>query len=232
MEELFNRLIVVPLEQTAERVLLFLPNLVSAILLLLTGLVAGLLTKVVLKKVFVVIRLDSLSDRTGLRVLLAKGGIHEPLSLLLARIVGGLVVFVFFLASLNSLEFGLLQTLVERLFIYLPSIFMALVVLVLGYVLGNFLGRAALIAAVNAGVKISGHLGRGVKFFIYLLSITMALELLGIGWETVLLTYSILFSGIVLALAIAFGLGGKDAAREYLEKRLKMQERDDDLHHL
>jgi hypothetical protein len=232
MEELFNRLISDPLARTAERILQFLPNLVSAVLLVLAGLAVGLLTKIVLKRIFVVIRLDGLSERVGLKALLAKGGIQEPLSLLLARITGGLVVFVFFLAALNNLEFGIIQNLIERLFIYLPSIFMALVVLVLGYLLGNFLGRAALIAAVNAGVRVSGHVGRGVKLFIYLLSVTMALELLGIGRDTVLLTYSITFAGIVLALAIAFGLGGKDAAREYLEKRLKAQERDDDFHHL
>jgi hypothetical protein len=232
MEELFNRLITVPLERFADRVLQFLPNLISAILLLVIGFAAGLLARFVLNKLSAVIRLDGLSERSGLKTLLSKGGIHEPVSLLLARIGGGLVVFIFLLAALNSLEFGLIQTLIERLFIYLPSIFMALVVVVLGYLLGNFLGRAALIASVNAGVRLSGPVGKGVKYFVFVLSGTMALELLGIGRDTVLLTFSILFSGIVLALAIAFGLGGRDAAREYLEKRMKEKEHEDEIRHL
>jgi uncharacterized protein YneF (UPF0154 family) len=60
----------------------------------------------------------------------------------------------------------------------------------------------------------------------------MAMEQLGIGKETVLLAFAILFSGIVLALAIAFGLGGQAVAREYLEKRLKETPAEDDIRHL
>ena len=43
----------------------------------------------------------------------------------------------------------------------------------------------------------------------------------GIGRDTVLVSFAVFFSGFLLALSIAFGLGGKDVAREYLEKRLK-----------
>ncbi len=139
---------------------------------------------------------------------------------------------VFFLAALNSLEFGIIQDLIERLFRYLPNFLTALVILILAYMLGNFLGRTALIAAVNAGMRISGIIGNAVKYLIYLLGISMALEQLGIGWETVLVSFGIIFSGVVLALAIAFGLGGKDVAREFLERRLGEKSREDDIHHL
>jgi hypothetical protein len=56
----------------------------------------------------------------------------------------------------------------------------------------------------------------------------MALEHLGIGSDTVIIAFAIIFSGVVLALAIAFGLGGRDAARDYLERKLKGAEGDDD----
>jgi hypothetical protein len=99
--------------------------------------------------------------------------------------------------------------------------------------LGNFLGRAALIAAVNAGMRISGPIGKGVKFLVYFIGVSMALEQLGIGRDTVLVSFGIVFSGLVLALSIAFGLGGKDVAREYLEKRLKEKNQEgDDIRHL
>ncbi len=232
MEEIIERLVIEPLRRFADKAMEFLPNLVPAVVILLIGFAAGWLAQVILKRLFTVIKLDAFSERTGLMGVLEKGGLHEPFSRLLSRLIGGLIVFVFFLASLNNLEFGIIQNLIERLLFYLPNIFIALIILVLAYMLGNFLGRAALIAAVNAGMRISGLIGRSVKFLVFFLGLSMAIEQLGIGRDTVLVSFGIIFSGLVLAFAIAFGLGGKDAAKEYIEKRLKEKEPDDDIRHL
>lgn len=232
MEEIYDRLIAGPLHRFSDRVMEFLPNLISAALIFFLGFVAGWLVKIVLQKFFAVIRLDRFSERNGITTVLLKSGLQEPFSRILARFAGGFVVFVFFLAALNSLEFGIIQDLIERLFRYLPNFLTALAILILAYMLGNFLGRTALIAAVNAGVRISGLIGNAVKYLIYLLGISMALEQLGIGRDTVLVSFGIIFSGVVLALAIAFGLGGKDVAREFLERRLGEKSREDDIHHL
>ncbi len=232
MNEIFEKLLMAPLHRFFDRTMEFLPNLVSAILILLIGFAAGWLADVVLKRLFLVIKLDTLSERTGLRDILSQGGLQEPFSRLLARIIGGSIVFFFFLVSLDNLEFGIIQDLIQRLLHYLPNVFIALIILVLGYMLGNFLGRASLIAAVNAGMRISGPVGNGVRYLIYLIGLSMALEQLGIGRDTVLVSFGIIFSGIVLALAIAFGLGGKDTAREYLKKKLKKEDLSDDIRHL
>jgi len=234
MEDSFDRFIVWPLRSFADRVLQLLPNLIAAFLILVVGFIAGWLTKVFLKRFFTIIRMDDFAERIGMTAILAKGGLHEPSSQFLARLASGFVIFVFFLASLNSLEVNLIQGLVERFFHYLPNIFIAAAVMVLAYMLGNFFGRAALIASVNAGITVSGLIGKGVKVLVVVIGVIMALEQLGIGQETVIVTFAIVFSGIVLALAIAFGLGGKDVARNYLERRLggKTDEEEDDIRHL
>lgn len=232
MEEIFGRLVIEPLRGFYEKTMDFLPNLLAALIVLLIGFAAGWLTKVVLERIFVLLKLDLLSDRSGFRAVLAKGGLQEPVSRLVSRFFGYFIVFIFFLAALNDLEFSIIQSLIERLLNYLPNIIIALAVLMVGYMLGNFIGRATLIASVNAGIKISGPIGRCVKYLFYLISISMALEQLGIGRDTMLVSFGIIFSGAVLALAIAFGLGGKDVAREYLERKLKEKETDDEIRHL
>ena len=232
MEELFNRLIAIPLNKFSAKVMEFIPNLFSALLILLLGIVAGWLTKVVLKSFFSIIKLDDYSEKSGVKAVLLKSGLQEPFSLLLARLSGGLVVLVFFLAALNSLEFGLIQNLIEGLIRYIPNILVAMVIFLLGYMFGNFLGRAALIAAVNAGMKISAPISRSVRYLVYLIAVSMALEQLGIGRDTVIVSFGIIFSGVVLAFAIAFGLGGKEVAKEYLERRLAGKPPDDDISHL
>jgi hypothetical protein len=74
--------------------------------------------------------------------------------------------------------------------------------------------------------------GRLVKLTILLLAVTMALEQLGIGRGTIIISFAIIFGGIVLALAIAFGLGGRDIAKEYIEKKIKGDEKKDEISHL
>jgi len=230
--DVLDRFINQPFHHVTERLLAFLPHLLMAIVILLLGFIAGWLTKVILRRILALLRLDGYAERSGLSGLLTKGGVKEPLSLLLARIAGGVVVFAFLLIALSNLNLAILDHLVEQIFEYLPNVIVAVIILLLGYSLGNFLGRAALIASVNAGVHFSRLVGRFVRYLIIILSLLIALEQLGIGKESVLLTFAILFSGMVLALAIAFGLGGRDLARDYLEKKFREKVAEDDIQHL
>jgi hypothetical protein len=81
-------------------------------------------------------------------------------------------------------------------------------------------------------MKISGMIGELVRLTVFLLSITMSLEQLGIGSETIIIAFAIIFGGAVMALSIAFGLGGRDIAKEYLEKKLRGEEKEDEISHL
>ncbi len=230
MKNIFERLISEPLEGFLERFIQFLPNLISAILLLITGLFAGWLTKKALVQVLRLLKVDEFSERQGIRHILLKGGIKEGLSSIAGRFSGWLVFFIFIILALGSLNVPAIERLLERFFLYLPNLFVAVIILLVGYLLSNFFGRAALIASVNAGLKASGLIGRFVKLTIFLLSATMALEQLGIGRETIIIAFAIVFGGIVLALSIAFGLGGRDIAKEYLEKKMKGEEKDEIKH--
>jgi hypothetical protein len=230
MRNIFERLISEPLEGFLNRFILFLPNLISAILLLIIGLFMGWLTRKILSRLLMILKIDEFSERHGINNILIKGGIKEKPSSLAGRFTGWLVFFIFLIISLSSLNVPAIERLLERFFLYLPNLFVAIIILLIGYLLSDFSGRAALIASVNAELKASGLIGRSVKLTIFLLAATMALEQLGIGRETIIIAFAIVFGGIVLALSIAFGLGGRDIAKEYLEKKLKGEEKDEIEH--
>ena len=137
---------------------------------------------------------------------------------------------IFGIISLSSLNVPAIERLLERFFLYLPDLFVAVIILLIGYVLGNFFCRAALIASVNAGIRFSGLVGKLVKFTVFILSATMALEQLGIGKGTIIIAFAIIFGGVVFALCIAFGLSKRDIAKEYLEKKVKGEEKDEIEH--
>jgi len=232
MDNFLQRVIIEPLELFFERFLQFLPNFFSFILIVISGIVLGFVLKTFFVKFFRAIRLDGLSERSGMAEILQKGGIKEPTSLILSRLIGWLTVTIFVFISLQSLNVPSVEQILERFILYLPNVFVAAVILFFGYLLSNFLGRAALIAAVNAGWRVSGLTGRLVKLTVFLLAVTMALEQLGIGRETIVIAFAIVFGGIVLALSLAFGLGAKDIAKDYLEKKIKGEEKRDDISHL
>jgi hypothetical protein len=231
--ELVQRLFIYPFNRFLDNLLLFLPNFLTAVVILFVGLLIGALLKMLFGRLFRAVGVDGLCERTGMNQLLCKSGIRDPLSLLLAKIIGGVTVAVFAVIAVQTISVPAVDQLLGRFFLYLPNVFVALTVLFVGYLLSNFLSRAALIASVNAGVRLSGLVGRFVRYVILIMSITMALEHLGIGSETVIIAFTIVFSGVVLAFALAFGLGGRDAARDYLERKLKGEEtEEDDITHL
>jgi hypothetical protein len=232
MNNFLQKVIIEPFDRFIERLIQFLPDILTSIIIFISGIILGLILKSVFLRFFRVIKVDKLSERSGVVEMIKKGGLKEPLSLIFSRLICWLTIISFSILSLRSLNVPVIERIFERFILYLPNIFVAAVILFLGYLLSNFLGRAALIASVNAGIKLSGLIGRSVKLTIFLLAVTMALEQLGIGRETIVIAFAIIFGGIVLALALAFGLGGKDIAKEHIEKKIKGEEKKDDISHL
>jgi hypothetical protein len=229
---IYETVIMEPFQKFYDKVIQFLPNFITSIFILIVGIALGFLLKIILSRLFTAIGLDKASEKSGTVELLKKGGVTEPFSALLSRIIGWITVIIFAGISLSALQIPSVETLFERFLLYLPNIFTALLILLFGYLLGNFFGRAALIASVNAGVRFSNLIGKFTKYLILILSGTMALEQLGIGKGTIVITFAIIFGGIVLALAIAFGLGGRGLAKDYLEKKIKSEEKKDEINHL
>ncbi len=232
MNNTLQKVIIEPFKSFFENVLDFLPNLMTSLLILILGGAIAIALEKSFTRLFKAINLDRLSEKFGINDIIQKGGIKEPVSILFSKIICWITVLFFLIISLNALNVTTVERLLEKFFLYLPNIFVALFILFVGYLLSNFLGRTALIASVNAGFKMSGIIGKFVQFTVFFISIAMALEQLGIGKETVLLAFAIIYGGVVFALALAFGLGGRNTAREYLEKRLKGEDEKDDIQHL
>jgi hypothetical protein len=144
---------------------------------------------------------------------------HLPaMSELLSRSLFWVTWFAFILIGLSVLGVASLQAQISRLLQFLPEVFIAILILFLGVAIANFLSRAALLAAVNAGLPSARIISWAIRFVIWILAITMTLEELGLAKQTVIAAFSIVFGATMLGLAIAFGLGGQDLARRFLER--------------
>ena len=141
--------------------------------------------------------------------------------LLVAKIVFWIVWIGFIVSAVDTLQFGPFQGLVEEFFRFVPRFLVALLVLAFGFLVGNFLWRATLLASVNAGLPAARLLSGTLRLLVIAIAVVMALEQLGLATTVVLTAFAITFGALMLGLAIAFGLGGQDAARSLLEQHLK-----------
>ena len=123
--------------------------------------------------------------------------------------------------------------LVVRLFGYIPNVLAALIVFAVGLFAARFLGRSVLISAVNMRLQSARLLSLGVKWLVLVLAGAMAMQHLGIGGNIVTLSFGILFGGIVLALALAVGLGSKDMVSRSWEQQSQTEKTPEEhVHHL
>jgi hypothetical protein len=139
-------------------------------------------------------------------------------TLLLTRAVVWTIVFIGFLIGISAFDGALPSQFVERLFTYLPDVMAAIVVLIAGSIVARFLARSVLIGAVNMNLQYARLLSVGVKWLVTVLAVTIAIERLGIGGGVIRLAFGILFGGIVLALALAVGLGSKELVSRSLQR--------------
>ena len=137
---------------------------------------------------------------------------------LLTRAVAWTIVLMGFLVGISAFDGALPSEFVVRLFTYLPDVIAAAVVLIAGSIIARFLARSVLIGAVNMNLQYARLLSVGVKWLVTVLAVTIAIERLGIGGGIIRLAFGILFGGIVLALALAVGLGSKELVSRSLER--------------
>lgn len=231
----FINLILEPLKDLFLKFKGFAPNLLAMLVILLVGIVFARIIKLLLVKFLTAIKFDSWSDRMGFTKLMRKGDLWAKPSAILGEIVFWLLIIVTLMSSLNALQIPAIDHLVGQFFSYIPRIFSAAMILIVGYVLSGFVSRAVLIAASNSGFHYAKILAEAIHTSLIVLILSMVMEQLQIAPGIVLAAFSIIFGGIVIALAIAFGVGGIDAARRIIEKESiakREEETKDEIEHL
>jgi hypothetical protein len=141
--------------------------------------------------------------------------------LLIAKIVFWIIWIGFIVSAVDTLQFDAFRGVVEEFIQFVPRVLLALLVLVIGLLVGNFVWRATLLALVNGGMPGARLLSGTIRLLVLAISVVMALEQLGLATAVVLTAFAIAFGALMLGLAIAFGLGGRDAAADLLKKHLR-----------
>ena len=203
----------------------FLPRLVVLVIIAFAGWLIAYLLKQVVRSILRLIKFDQLSENAGAAQLLAKATLPSSTELL-SRLVFWISWLGFILLGVSALGIFGLQDQIARFFLFLPRLFVALFITFFGLLAASFFSRATLLAAVNANFPSARLLSGSVRVIIMVFVLSMAFEELGIAEQTVLVAFGIAFGAVMLGLAIAFGNGGEELARKFLETRFVRTNKD------
>lgn len=197
-----------------------LPGLAALIVALLLSMILAWILAMIARRLLTSLHFDERLVQWGFPSLAEWSPMHSP-TRLVSRSIAALVVLVGFLIGVAAFNFEWTHLFVQSIFVYIPNVLAAVLVLLVGNVIARFLGRSVLIGAVNLNLQYARLLSVGVKWLVVVLAFAMALEHLRIAPGIVKLAFGILFGGIVFGLALAVGLGSKEFITKSLERDLK-----------
>jgi Conserved TM helix len=209
----------------------FLPRLIVMLILAFLGWVIAYIAKVVVRTILRLINFDKLSENAGASQLLTNADLPSATEVL-SRFVFWVAWLGFILLGVSVLGIMGLQEQIAKVFLFLPRLFAALFIMFFGLLAASFFSRAALLAAVNANVPSPRVLSLAIRSIIIVFVLSIAFEELGLAEQTMLVAFGIAFGALMLGLAIAFGIGGRNLAQHFLEKKFvrgKNEENEDEL---
>jgi hypothetical protein len=227
MWEQVDRILRQATSQIVDQVADFLPGVVVSLVLLLTAVLVAVVVRVLLVRVLRGLEFDRRAELWGLAGFANWSASSSP-SLAVARATSWVIFFLGVLVSLTALNATIPSRLAMSMFEYVPHLLAALMILVAGGIIARLLARSALIGAVNMRIQSARLISLGVKWLVLLVAIAMALDHLGIGRSILPLAFGIVFGGVVLAAALAIGLGARDVVSRTLAEQLGEPSRADD----
>ncbi|HSI24173.1 MAG TPA: hypothetical protein VK952_01000 [Methylotenera sp.] len=195
----------------------FVPKLLAVIVIIFVGWLVAKLVRSAVKRILTLTQFDNFAQKSGLEAFMNSGNYNLTMSGIISQVMYWLVILLFIITGANALEMTQVATLLQQLAGYLPRIIVAILVVVFGTLLARFVNR--LVFAWLHSIKFPHALAvsTSTEYGIQILSVFVALEQLGIGMQLIYSLFVIVFGAFFLALAIAFGLGGKDWAAKVIE---------------
>lgn len=221
MRSLFDRMLIDPFNRLADQSAHIVPILIMVLVTLIIGGFLAFVARWLTYRLLQLARFDRIVQRTGFSSMIERTGVFPTPSDLGARFVQALVWLFTILFALTAADTPASVGLVTSFVGYIPNLIAAGLVLLLGVVVSRMIARSALLAAVNAQWPAARLIAGGVRVLVMTLAIVIALDQLHIGSLPLLVAFAIVFAGIVFALAIAFGLGARDMARQWLEAKVR-----------
>ena len=202
--------------QLLNEVLLFLPRLVTFAVILIVGYIIARVVRTLLTKGLRAVHFDDIANRAGVTRALELAGTRLDAAAVLATVVFWWIFLVFIELAVNSLGLTEISTFINAVLGYLPNVFVAILILIIGSLLANVVAGVVRGAAGEAGLTTAGLLANVARWAILVFAFLAALTQLNVAQNMVFILFAAFVGMIALAGGLALGLGGVDSARSLL----------------
>ena len=208
-------------ENVWDRMINFFPNVLGAFLILIIGWLVAVILEKLVDQLLRVIGIQGLSERLKIEDAFKKMNVKKDLSGLIAALFKWVILVVTFLSAADTLNLPGVTVFFARILEYAPDVVSGAAILLIGVVLANFL--ANIVGGVVRGAEFgfASLIATLIKYAIIIFAFLAALAQLGVAQVLI----QTLFTGFVafaaIALGLAFGLGGQDSAKDWLDKLQK-----------
>jgi len=196
----------------------YLPRVLLAVVVVLAGWLLAKAARFTVVRGLHAINFHVLTGRAGIDNFLQKGGMATDTSGLLATLAFWLIVLASLTIAFNTLGLAYVTDLLSRVLWFIPNVIVALVIVAFGAYFAKFVGDAVTGFGRQSGMQDSLLLGKLAQGAILLFVVLIALDQVKVGGDIVRQSFLIILGGVVFALALAFGLAGKDWAAERIEE--------------
>jgi hypothetical protein len=195
-----------------------IPSIVAAIAVFVVGLIIASLAERLVRKLVEFLKVDALAERMKVHETLTKANINITFADVMGKIVKWFFIIVFLNAAVEVLGWTQINDFLNDVLRYIPNVLIAVIMLAIGLIVASFVETlvTAKLKLTHAPVKSPEALGAIAKWAVIVTTTIAAVTQLGVAVSVL----NILFGGVVLALALAFGLGGRERAAKFLDRIL------------
>lgn len=202
----------------------FVPRLLAVVVILFAGWLVAKLVRVAVRRLLELTQFDKIAQKSGLESFMNQGTLNLSLSGIISQVVYWLVITLFIITGANILGLSEVAVLLQQLASYLPRIIVAIIVLIFGTLLARFVNRIVFTWLHSIQFERALVVSTSTEYGVQILALFIALEQLGLGMQLIYSLFIIIFGAVFLALALAFGLGGKEwAANKIAELEAKQK---------
>jgi hypothetical protein len=205
----------------------FLPRLLLAVLVVIVGWLVARVIRFGVIKILRLVNFPVLTQRAGIDRFLSQGGFTTDTTAIIGWLVFWLVIVTSLVIAFNGLGLTYITDLLMRIVLFLPRAILSLVILAFGTYFARYVGDRVMTYCANAGIRDGDLLGRLAAWAIMAFVIVIALDHLNVGGDIVRDAFLIVLAGVVLAFALAFGVGGQRWAADLLERWWPTRKRDE-----
>ena len=219
--------IVHPLRAFLVEIGAYLPRLAVAIVVVVAGWLIAKAVRFAVVKALRALNFHVLTERAGVDGILQQGGSETDSTDVFGLVLHWVVILAALIIAFNGLGLTQVTDLLTRVLLFLPKLLLGLLVIIIGSYFARFVGNVVQTYLQNAGISDGELLGRIARYAIVVFMVLLAVDHIEVGAGLVQDTFLILLAGVVFALALAFGLGGRESAARLLERWFPRRHRDD-----